>query len=394
MTATSDQASWAPAGKEGTSQTIHHTFARILTITRSGLLAAVLTAATAAPALGQASGTWTATGSMSGPSLTDYTATLLENGEVLVAGGFNSTTSQVSATAFLYNPSTGAWSETGSMVEAVYKHRATLLASGKVLVTGGVTASGGTTTGAELYNPSTGTWSKTVDEMVEGHYDHSAVLLPSGDVVLAGGHCSRTYCEYIFGVESAADLYNPSASSLSFVSAATMHYGRASTQLTLLPSGEALIAAGGPIEDNDGNNEASCSAELFSQGHGWTLTSNLVQCASGATPTFAATLANGDALIENGNTASEFYNPSTNVWLATSNQPNVSGPLALLATGNVLVAGSALVSGGSNAALYDPSTNQWTPAASAPLATPQTLTRLLNGEVLATDGNSAALFIP
>jgi hypothetical protein len=392
MTARNDQVNWAPMRVEGRLGTIHQTFTRILTITLSAVLAAVLALAAPASAFGQASGTWATTGSMSGPSLTDYTATLLQNGQVLVAGGFDSATNTVYATAFLYNPSTGAWTETGSMVKAVHNHRATLLASGEVLVTGGVTASGGTTTVAELYDPSTGTWSKTADGTVEGHYDHSAVLLPSGDVLLAGGHCSATYCTDVYGVETAADLYNPSSSS--FAAAASMHYGRASTQLTLLQNGDALIVAGGPTLDNDGNNEASCSAELFSQGHGWKLTSNLAQCATDATQTFAAALPNGDALIENGNTASEFYEPSMNVWQATLNQPNVSGPLALLVTGDVLVAGSALVSGGSNAALYDPSTNDWTPADSAPLASPQTLTRLLNGQVLATEGNSAALFTP
>ena len=365
------------------------TFARILTITLSSLLAALLIPATAAPALGQAAGTWTTTGSMAGPSLTDYTATLLQNGQVLVAGGFNSALDQVYATAFLYNPSTGAWTETGSMVVARYKHGATLLGNGEVLITGGITASGATATSAELYNPSTGTWSKTVDGMVEGHYDHSAVLVPSGYVVVAGGHCSRTYCENVNGVESAADLYDPSASSFPFMAAAYMNYGRASTQLTLLQNGKALIAAGGPAVDDD----ASCSAEFFSQGHGWSLTSNLAQCATDATETFAALLSSGDALIENGNTASEFYNPSTNVWQATLNQPNVSGPLALLATGNVLVAGSALISGGSNAALYNPSTNEWTPTGSSPIAA-ATLTRLSNGQVLATAGNAAALFTP
>jgi hypothetical protein len=363
------------------------TVARILTTPLLGLSALALAAATAAPALGQAHGTWTTTGNMSGPSLTNYTATLLQNGQVLVAGGFNSAADQVYATAFLYNPSTGTWTETGSMVVARYKHRATLLANGEVLVTGGIIASGATTTSAELYNPSTGTWSKTVEGMVEGHYDHSAVLLEDGEVLVAGGHCSRTYCENVDGVESAADLYDPSASSFPFTATAYMNYGRASTQLTLLQNGEALIAAGGP-----GDTDASCTAEFFSSGQ-WSLTSNLAQCATDATQTFAATLPNGDALIANGNTASEFYDPSTNVWQATSNEPNVSGPLALLTTGYVLVAGSALVSGGSNAALYDPSTNEWTPTGISPIAA-ATLTRLLNGEVLATAGNAAALYTP
>jgi hypothetical protein len=85
----------------------------------------------------------------------------------------------------------------------------------------------------------------------------------------------------------------------------------------------------------------------------WRLTVNLVQCApaSEADSVSAALLPNANVLIEDGNTASEFYDPSTNVWQATLNQPNVQGPLALLTNGQVLTAGVALVSGGFNAAL-------------------------------------------
>jgi hypothetical protein len=358
---------------------------RMFIITLLEVLALGLAPGTAA--LGQASGTWTTTGGISATSRTGYTATLLQNGQVLVAGGSNNALGQVYAIAFLYNPSTGTWTETGSMATPRYNHSATLLANGEVLVTGGIGASGATQTSAELYNPSTGTWSKTAAGLVEGHYDHSAALLPNGKVVVAGGHCSRTYCDNVDGVESAADLYTPSSGT--FVGAASMNYGRASTQLTLLQSGEALIAGGGPDDD-----DASCTAELFSYGHGWTLTSNLAQCATDATQTFAATLPNDDALIENGNTASEFYDPSTNVWQLTLDLPNVSGPLALLANGNVLVAGSALISGGSNAAFYNPSTNEWTPTGSSPINA-ETLTRLLNGQVLATQGGTAAaLYTP
>jgi hypothetical protein len=353
MPVTRDQVNWVPMWKEGRSHAIHPTLTRILTIPLSGLLAAVLTAAAAAPALGQASGTWVTTGSMPGPSLGGYTATLLPNGQVLVAGGLDSATNTAYATAFLYNPSTGTWTETGSLLTARYSHRAALLANGDVLVTGGQNNTGGTLADSELYNPSTGTWSKGAT-MVEGHHDHSMVLLSDGYMLVAGGYCSRTYCGNGNPTYS-ADLYNPSTQK--FVEAASMHEGRGSTELTLLQNGSALIAAGGAAGDDD----ATCSAEIFTQGHGWKLTSSLVQCATGATITYAVTLPNGNALIENGNTASEFYVPATNVWQATLNQPNVHGPLALLTTGNVLVAGSALVSGDSNAALYNPSTNEWTP---------------------------------
>jgi hypothetical protein len=309
-----------------------------------------------------------------------YTATRLQNGQVLVAGGFNNAIDQIYATAFLYNPSTGTWTETGTMTEPRYHHTATLLNNGQVLVTGGLGAGGDS---AELYNPSTGTWSATGSMTVSRFY-HSAVLLQNGEVLVAGGDIGNT-------TTNAAEIYNPFTGT--FTATGSMNDGRVLTQLTLLQNGEVLIAGGNGA--SGGN--ASCTAELFSNGQ-WRLTANLVQCApaSEADSVSAALLPNGNVLIEDGNTASEFYDPSTNVWQATLNQPNVQGPLALLTNGQVLIAGVALLSGGSNAALYDPSTNEWTPTASSHIAaaplTEATLTRLLNGEVLKTARDDAALF--
>ena len=60
-----------------------------------------------------------------------HTATLLPNGKVLVAGGYI-------ASAELYDPASGTWTNTGSMSTARAGHTATLLPNGKVLVAGGV----------------------------------------------------------------------------------------------------------------------------------------------------------------------------------------------------------------------------------------------------------------
>ena len=81
-----------------------------------------------------ASGTWTATGSLN-TARYDHTATLLPNGKVLVAGGYNAAAALSSAE--LYDPASGSWSATGSLNTARYAHTATLLPNGKVLVAGG-----------------------------------------------------------------------------------------------------------------------------------------------------------------------------------------------------------------------------------------------------------------
>ena len=85
----------------------------------------------------------------------NQTATLLQNGQVLIAAGNNS--SGPLASAELYNPTTGVFTVTGSMSTARYVPMAALLPNGQVLITGGITNPNPTyVASAELYNPSDG----------------------------------------------------------------------------------------------------------------------------------------------------------------------------------------------------------------------------------------------
>jgi hypothetical protein len=56
--------------------------------------------------------------------------------------------------AEIYDPATGLWTETGSMVNARATHTANLLPDGRVLVAaGGTNGNGGALTSAEIYTP-------------------------------------------------------------------------------------------------------------------------------------------------------------------------------------------------------------------------------------------------
>ena len=67
-----------------------------------------------------------------------HTATLLPNGQVLVAGGStNGADNSATNSAYLYIPATGQWTEIAGMKTARKGHFAALLQNGKVLVGGG-----------------------------------------------------------------------------------------------------------------------------------------------------------------------------------------------------------------------------------------------------------------
>jgi hypothetical protein len=133
-------------------------------------------------------GTWTLTGT---PAMYHEggSVTLLANGQVLLAGGddpFNFYPPALTATAELYNPATGQWTMTGSMPSVRRDQTAVLLPNGEVLVAGGEDSSSASIATAILYNPTTGTWQST-ESMHQSRTFAPAVLLTNGTVLVAGG---------------------------------------------------------------------------------------------------------------------------------------------------------------------------------------------------------------
>ena len=201
-------------------------------------------------------GTFAATGNMTTPRVSD-TATLLQgtdtslDGDVLVAGGdfFDA-----GGTAELYNPTAGTFTlTTGNMTMLRSQHTATLLQNGQVLIAGGITSSGTVTATAELYDPASNTFSAT-GSMANARYSHTSTLLPDGTVLIAGGTNNPSTSG--LGQIASAELFDPSSGT--FSSVGNMTTPRAFHGAVLLPSGLVLVAGGTAPPTN-----AITAAELY-----------------------------------------------------------------------------------------------------------------------------------
>lgn len=186
-------------------------------------------------------GTFSATGSMA-VARDEHTATLLPNGKVLVAGGAEPLTGQTNVPdAEIYDPATGTFSPAGGMTTPRYSHTATLLANGAVLLVGGsVVSGGGSLATAEIFDPATQLFTATPGNMEAGRTNHSATLLPDGTVLLTGGIGNGTPGQ--LKVLGTAELYDLVTNT--FSPAASMAGVRCQQSATLLQNGDVLVVAG------------------------------------------------------------------------------------------------------------------------------------------------------
>jgi Galactose oxidase, central domain len=237
-----------------------------------------------------ATGAFTSTGKMS-VERTNHTATLLGDGRVLITGG-DDRRAPVFGTAEIFDPSTDVFTLTGNMVMARRAHTATPLKNGKVLLAGGDGANGNIPSTAELFDPATGEFSPT-GNMTASRSFQTATLLSDGRVLLAGGDTS--------GATATAELYDPLTGK--FTATGSMTVTRTGHRATLLNNGKVLMTGG----TSPGS---TSTAELFDAATGtFVPTGNMV---TGRELHTATLLTNGKVLLTGG------IDPNS-IYLATQN---------------------------------------------------------------------------
>ncbi len=347
-----------------------------------------------------ATGTWTATGSLTTGGRALHRATRLTDGTILITGGWNGSAALSTAEIYTYNPATGTGTfaaTAGSMTTGRAAHTSVRLFGGQVLIAGGFNSSETPLASAEIYNPATGTFSATAASMTAARMHHRVNTVGPGKVLITGGYGAG-------GAElSSTELFTPGSNPAvtgTFTAAHSLAHARANHSAVELPTGEILVTGG------HGGGGVLASTEIYDpDADAFTAGPDLNHArqshGSGVMP-------GGVVLIGGGNnnpssdwdiqtnflSSNELYNPATpNVFTETISKFTVTGGgiSVLLWTGKTL-ATTGLTN---QAELYTPvmpgTSQTWEPAASMVTARANTLWYLLDdGRALIVGGLDSA----
>ena len=273
------------------------------------------------------------------PRYTPAVATL-PNGNVLVAGGYN-TTRKFLKSAEVFEPATGNFKAFPAELNVERDEAATVvLHDGRVLIVGGYNSTLKSLKSAEVFDPAAGVFEKVVAPMLTVRDGPAAAVLADGRVLIVGGAGEGKY-------PTSLEIYDPAAGTFEEVKGlktAERYEPIAAT----LPDGRVLIAGGSP---NAG--PYSKTAEVFDPATGTlkTLEGTGHELAVGTREMGAAVLQNGLLLLVGGYTggggaeylaATQLFNPFAGVFeplAATLVEPRAGAGAATMADGRVLIAG-------------------------------------------------------
>ena len=260
--------------------------------------------------------TWSSAGSL-GHARYGHQAVSLKGGSVLVVGGQDQPGNPPAylASAELFDPSTGTWTDAGDIGAPRTDFTLTALADGRAVVAGGLAMDGVTVLRSTMvFDPVKNVWAQGPD-MKDARTQHGAALLRDGRLLVAGGvdHLGRL---------ATSETLDPAASA--WTPAGALKTGRSSEATVPLLDGRVLVAGG------RGSRGGLSDSEIFDPN------------AAGAPPTPPTTVGAG-------------------TWMIKSSPPVASyaQDLRVLKDGRVLVLASS-ADAGYLAQIYDPRSATWT----------------------------------
>ena len=181
---------------------------------------------------------------------------LLKNGKILIVGG-NSSRSDYQMEAFLYDYKTNSFEKTGSLNYGRMAFTATLLNNGNVLITGGDDGNQ-ILNKAEIYNTATGKFELTGD-LNFNRYKHGAVLMQNGNVLLAGGSDKNDWN----GKYKSSEIYDVNTGKFSVVEMKNERF-KLQEGIVSLTNGNVLVGGGSKTVEmyNSSENKFIAMGEL------------------------------------------------------------------------------------------------------------------------------------
>lgn len=255
-------------------------------------------------------GSWTTTDSLN-EQRKNHAGVQLDNGNILITGGYTPTNGEGSKTTEIYNITTGKWTEYVQMNKGRAYHNLVKLQDGSILAIGGFSEMS-----CEILDKEYKEWTFTDSINIRKYYGHNVVIMQNGNVLVTGGY--RDTSNDTTGALKECEIfrYNDKTWELT----AQLNTGRFEHTSTMLTYGRILVTGG-------------------------------------------KTIYNGGVLL---NTC-ELYDPDTEEWTYATpmNYPRAAHSATLLEDGKVLVGGGQQ----NYCEIYDPQTNQWEVVGRVELAT-------------------------